>query len=213
MHSCNFLFKPYSGRRCIIPVGICYPDPANQYIVYTDASDNACGAQLPQEHDGMEFPIAFLSYTFMDTQWKWSTTQQKAYAVYYAVTEWNYYLQGAGVIICNDHKPLARFLNGKNTKNKVHRWGLELATYNITFEWISRAPNKAVDCLSRQVELPWDGQAKFKCSLPPTMMDMHSTLEVELHNKTSQKISLLKQIQLHQILPTSQTHQMPWQNH
>ena len=29
------------------------------YIVYTDASDNACGAQLSQEHDGTEFPIAF----------------------------------------------------------------------------------------------------------------------------------------------------------
>ena len=46
---------------------LCYPDPAKQYIVYTDASDNACGAQLSQEHDGMEFPIAFLSHTFTDT--------------------------------------------------------------------------------------------------------------------------------------------------
>ena len=24
-----------------------------------------------QEHDGTEFPIAFLSHTFIDTQWKW----------------------------------------------------------------------------------------------------------------------------------------------
>ena len=38
---------------------------------------------------------------------------------------------GAEVIIQNDHKPLARFLNGKNANNKVNRWGLELATYNI----------------------------------------------------------------------------------
>ena len=40
-----------------------YPDPARRYIVYTDASDNAHGAQLSQEHDGTEFPIAFLSHT------------------------------------------------------------------------------------------------------------------------------------------------------
>ena len=40
---------------------------------------------------------------------------------------------------CNDYTPLARFLNGKNANNKVNRWGLELATYNITFEWISVA--------------------------------------------------------------------------
>ena len=30
-------------------------------------------------------------------------------------------------------------------------WSLELATYNITFEWISSAKNKAADCLSRLV--------------------------------------------------------------
>ena len=53
----------------------------------------------------MEFPIAFLLHTFMDIQRKWSTTEQEAYALYYAVTKWNYYLQGAEVIICNDHKP------------------------------------------------------------------------------------------------------------
>ena len=32
---------------------LCYPDPAKWCIVYTDASDDACGAQLPQEHDGI----------------------------------------------------------------------------------------------------------------------------------------------------------------
>ena len=40
--------------------------------------------------------------------------------------------------------------------NKVNRWGLELATYNITFEWIAGACNKAADCLSHLVELPQD---------------------------------------------------------
>ena len=107
-----------------------------------------------QEHDGTEFPITFLSHTFLETQRKWSTTEQEAYGVYYAVTKWNYYLQGADIIVRNDHKPLTKFLNGKNANNKVNRWGLELATYNITFEWISGTKNKAADCLSCLVELP-----------------------------------------------------------
>ena len=38
---------------------LCYQDPSRRYIVYTDASDDACGAQLSQEHDGTEFPVAF----------------------------------------------------------------------------------------------------------------------------------------------------------
>ena len=125
----------------------CNPD--KRYIVCTDASYDACRAELSQEHDGMEFPIAFLSHTFTDTQWKWSTTEQEVYGIYYAITKWNYYLQGTDINVRNDHKPLAQFLNGKITNNKVNRWSLELVTYKISFEWISGARNKAADCLSR----------------------------------------------------------------
>ena len=36
-----------------------------------------------------------------------------------------------------------KVVNGKNTNNKVNRWSLELATYNIEFEWISiRGPQQ-----------------------------------------------------------------------
>ena len=45
-----------------------YPDTTKPYIVYTDASDDACGAQLSQMHEEAEFPIAFLSHMFTDTQ-------------------------------------------------------------------------------------------------------------------------------------------------
>ena len=36
-----------------------YPNPSKRYIVYTDASDNTCRAQLTQEHNGTEFSVAF----------------------------------------------------------------------------------------------------------------------------------------------------------
>ena len=73
---------------------LCYPDPNKKYIVYTDASDDACRAQLSWEHDRTEFPVVFLSHTLTETQRKWSTTKQEVYGVYYAITKWNYYLQG-----------------------------------------------------------------------------------------------------------------------
>ena len=47
-----------------------YPNPNKEYIVYTDTSDDTCRAQLSQEHNRTEFPVAFLSHTFMETQWK-----------------------------------------------------------------------------------------------------------------------------------------------
>ena len=76
-----------------------YLDPDKQYIIYTDASDDACGTQLSQEHDGAEFLVAFLLHTFTEIQRKWSTTKQEAYGVYYTITKWNYYLQGTDITV------------------------------------------------------------------------------------------------------------------
>ena len=56
-----------------------YPNPNKTYIVYTDASDDACRVQLSQEHNGTEFPIAFLSHTFSDTQCKWSHYRTRSF--------------------------------------------------------------------------------------------------------------------------------------
>ena len=148
-HHCAFM----KLKDAIIQAPILrYPDTTKPYIMYTDTSDDACGAQLSQMHNETEFPVAFLSHTFTDTQRRWSTPEQEAYGIYFAIKKWNYYLQGADIIVRNDHKPLARFLNGKNESTKINRWGLELASYNITFEWISGAKNKATDCLLRLVE-------------------------------------------------------------
>ena len=64
-----------------------YPNPSKRYVVYTGALDDACGAQLTQEHDDTEFPITFPSHTFSETQRKWSTPEPEAFGVYYAVTK------------------------------------------------------------------------------------------------------------------------------
>ena len=144
-HRCAFM----KLKDAIIKAPILrYPDTTKPYIVYTDTSDDACRAQLSQMHKEAEFPVAFLSHTFTDTQRRWSTPEQEAYSIYFTVKKWNYYLQGADIIVRDDHKPLARFLNGKNENTKVNRWGLELASYNIEIEWISGVKNKATDCLS-----------------------------------------------------------------
>ena len=74
------------------------------------------------------------------------------------------------LLVRSDHKPLAKFLNGKNANNKVNRWGLELATYNITFEWISGAKNKVADCLSKLVE---------QLPATPTMINMFTVTHTD----------------------------------
>ena len=44
-----------------------YANPNKTYIVYTDASNDVCRAQLSQEHNETEFPVAFLSHTLTET--------------------------------------------------------------------------------------------------------------------------------------------------
>ena len=144
-HHCTFM----KLKDAIIKAPILrYLDTTKPHIVYTNTSDNACGAQLSQMHEEAEFLVAFLSHTFTDTQRRWSTPEQEAYSIYFTIKKWNYYLQGADIIVRNNHKSLAWFLNGKNKNTKINSWGLELASYNIKFEWISGAKNKAADCLS-----------------------------------------------------------------
>ena len=124
--------------------------PANWYIVYTDAWDDACGERLSKEHNGTEFPIAFSLSHLHGCLEKMEHHQTGSL--------WSI-LCSHKIIVHNNHKPLARFLNGKNANNKVNRWRLEFATYNITFKLISGAQNKAADYLSRLVELSHDRQA------------------------------------------------------
>ena len=64
-HCCTFM----KLKDAIIQAPILrYPDTAKPYIMYTDASDDACRAQLSQMHEEVEFSVAFLSHTFTDTQ-------------------------------------------------------------------------------------------------------------------------------------------------
>ena len=140
------------AQSALLESSILHHSDPYKHIVYMDASNDACGAQLSQEHDGRELTVAFLSHTFTDTQWKWRTMEQKTYGIYCAVPKWNYYLQGSDIIAHNHHKPLQKFLKDKNA-NMVKRWSLELATSNIIFEWISGARNKAADCLSQLVDV------------------------------------------------------------
>ena len=101
-HRCAFM----KLKDAIIKAPILrYPDTTKPYIVYTDASNDACGAQLSEMHEEAEFPVAFLSQTFTDTQCRWSTPEQEAYGIYFAIKKWNYYLQGADIIVRTTTSP------------------------------------------------------------------------------------------------------------
>ena len=109
--------------------------------------------------------------------------EQEAYGIYYTVTKWNYYLQRSNILVHNDNKPLKKFLNYKNSNIKVNRWSLECATYNITFEWISRAYNRAANGLSWLVDVK-DALATSTASVQMLVMTTSVGPATHTHSKT-----------------------------
>ena len=57
IHRCAFV--KLKGAIIQAPI-LRYRDTTKPYIMYTDASDDACRAQLSQMHEEAEFPVAFL---------------------------------------------------------------------------------------------------------------------------------------------------------
>ena len=139
--------------------------PSKHHIVYTNDSDNPCAPQIVSRTWWSEtFSCIPLIHIYSHPIEMEHQRNRKAYGVYYAVPKWNYYLQGSDIIVCNDHKPLQKFLNGINANNKVWRWSLELVTYNIMFEWILGTCNRVADCL------PWLVDVKNTPEIPTALI-------------------------------------------
>ena len=158
-----------------------YPDPPKKCIVYMDTLDNTCRAHLLQEHDGTKFPVAFLSHNFTETQRKWSTPEQEAYGVYYAVTKWNYYLWGSNIIVHNDHKPLVNFLNGNNETKKStdEEWNLQPTISHSNETKLLTAYRD----WSNYQTIP---KPQSQCWKPQIWMDQHSIQKVKHYNNAKQ---------------------------
>ena len=59
-----------------------YPDPAADYILYTDASKYAYAGVLTQSIDGTDHLVAYTSGLFRESQLNWAALTNEAYAIY-----------------------------------------------------------------------------------------------------------------------------------
>ena len=102
---------------------------------------------LFQVREGKEIPIRFLSKSFDTRMSKWSTIQQEGYAIYYAITSWEYLLRDRKFLVRSDHANL-RLLHAESDK-KVIRWMLTLQSYDFDIEHIAGKDNEVADGFSR----------------------------------------------------------------
>ena len=90
-----------------------FPNPNKDYILYTDASNNAYSSVLcqPQNNDNDIRPVAYFSGTFTAQNKSWCATEKEAYAMLKSVQRFDYYLRGAKCTLRCNHKSLEPFLS------------------------------------------------------------------------------------------------------
>ena len=125
-------------------------DDSLPIYLHTDASQYGMGAYLFQVKDNKEIPIHFLSKSFDDRMSRWSTIQQEGYAIYYAITSWEYLLRDRRFLVRTDHANL-KLLHAESDP-KVIRWMLTLQSYDFDIEHIAGRDNIVADGFSRMCQ-------------------------------------------------------------
>jgi hypothetical protein len=135
-----------------------FPDYTKEWILRTDASEVGVGAVLLQiiynKEEKHYQPIAFLSHKFSVQAKHWTTIEQEAFAIYYAVLKLSYYLIGKEFVLETDHNNLLWI--EASMVPKVVRWRIYLQSFNFKIRHISGKRNLVADWLSRLHEDPID---------------------------------------------------------
>ena len=138
-----------------------YPDPSKPYFLYTDVSKYAWAGVLTQSYQHKDekgvkeihHPITYISGLFRGPQINWVALVKEAYMIYMSTRKLDYYLDEVVMTIRSNQLPFKRFLEHKTKNSKVDNWSLDIAHYNLQFEYVKGIKNTLVDTMSRLVQL------------------------------------------------------------
>lgn len=125
----------------------CYDKP---FVIHTDASEHTIAACLSQVDDrGRDCPIAFSSKKLSDSERKWSVIEKEAYAIIFALKQYDYFIFGNKIELYTDHNPLTYIVNCTPKSAKLTRWCLGMQRWNVTIKYKNTRANVVADCLTR----------------------------------------------------------------
>ncbi|CAI7814425.1 unnamed protein product, partial [Closterium sp. NIES-54] len=93
------------------------PDPEKDYVVEADASDQAIGAVLMQDHGNGLQPIAYLSKKLHGAELNYPIHDKEALAIVVAFKAWRCYLEGAKTTVYTDQCSL-KYLKSQPTLSR-----------------------------------------------------------------------------------------------
>lgn len=128
---------------------IYYPDYNLSWILRSDASEVGVGAalfQIVEENNEKEYvlqPIGFASQKLTTQARKWSTIEQEAYGLYFAIKTFSYYLHGKFFILETDHNNLV-WIEASQVA-KIIRWRIYMQGFVFLIRHIPRKQNMLAD--------------------------------------------------------------------
>ncbi|XP_056003459.1 uncharacterized protein LOC130046578 [Ostrea edulis] len=131
------------------PPTLAMPIAEGMFVLDTDASGEAIGAELSQIQDGVEKPIAYGSLGLNRDQRKYCTTRRELLAVVRFTRMYRHYLLGRRFRVRTDHHSLIWLLNFKSPQDQLARWLEELSQYNMEIQHRPGQRHINADALSR----------------------------------------------------------------
>ena len=143
-----------------LATGPCLAFPKNTdepFILDTDASDTAIGAELIQVQDDVERVISYSSYILTSAQRNYCTTRKELLAIVRFTRQFRHYLLRRKFFVRTDHSCLRWLMGFKNPTGMLARWLEELSQYDMVVlhrqgkdhgnaDALSRIPDKEVYC-------------------------------------------------------------------
>jgi hypothetical protein len=128
------------------------PDQSKPFVVTTDASGFAIGAELSQEFEGQLQPIAFMSKKLSPAERNYPVHEQELLAVIQAIREWKCYLDGQKFQVITDHKSLIYLQKQPHLSARQTRWLEFLSQFDFEMHYKPGKSNVVADALSRRCD-------------------------------------------------------------
>ena len=105
-----------------------YPNPEEQFILDTDASNSDIGAVLSQSQERV---IAYFSRSLNCAKRQYCVTRKELLAMMKSIRHFHCYLYGKSFVLRTDHAALQSLLNFKCPERQLARWIVQLQQYSF----------------------------------------------------------------------------------
>ena len=150
-----------------------HPIPGTEMCIACDASNTAVAAVLQQTVNGVTMPISFFSRSLTSAQKNYSVFGKELLAIYLALKQFKYLIQGVDFFILTDHKPLIGAVENPSQRDNPRevRQLQFISSFTSRISHLSGDSNVVADALSRS--LPEDPASETDDQLSISALFVH----------------------------------------